>query len=167
MHSYFRVEKQSQQGSGSILNPYIYLIISLGAWEMPGISGLRGLYAALDVHGYARARTSIYIYILEVQGRASRGLHFFPKPIVNLGTHREPWYQDLGTRILVPRSWYQILVPGSWYQDLGAKNISVPCRARILVPGSWYQDLGTKVLVPRSWYQDLGTKISSSGTRGP
>ena len=30
---------------------------------MPGISGLRGLYAALDVHGYARARTSIYIYM--------------------------------------------------------------------------------------------------------
>ena len=34
----------------------------------------------------------------------------------------------------------RILVPGSWYQDLGT---------------SWYQDLGTKILVPRSWYQDL------------
>ena len=30
----------------------------------------------------------------------------------------------------------KILVPGSWYQDLGT---------RILVPGSWYQDLGTKI----------------------
>ena len=36
---------------------------------------------------------------LEVQDRASRGLHFFPEPIVNLGTHREPWYQDLSTKI--------------------------------------------------------------------
>ena len=26
---------------------------------------------------------------------------------MNLGTHREPWYQDLSTKILVPRSWYQ------------------------------------------------------------
>ena len=55
-----------------------------------------------------------------------------------------------GTKILVPRCWYQdlgtrILVPSSWYQDLGTK---------ILVPGSWYQDLGTKILV-----QDLGAKI--------
>ena len=60
----------------------------------------------------------------------------------------------VGTKILVPRSWYQdlgtrILVPRSWYPDLGT---------RILVPGSWYQDLGTRILVPRSWYQDLGTK---------
>ena len=35
---------------------------------------------------------------------------------------------DLGTKILVP---------GSWYQDLGT---------RILVPRSWYQHLGTKIL---------------------
>ena len=52
-----------------------------------------------------------------------------------------PWHQDLGTRILVPRS---------WYHDLGTQ---------ILVPGFWYQDPGTKILVPRSWYQHLGTKI--------
>ena len=57
--------------------------------------------------------------LLEVQGRASRGLHFFREPIVNLGTHREPWYQDLSTKILVPGSWYQDLVPRSWCQDLG------------------------------------------------
>ena len=44
----------------------------------------------------------------------------------------------------------KILVPASWYQDLSIK---------ILVPRSWYQDLGTKILVPRSWYQDPGTKI--------
>ena len=54
----------------------------------------------------------------------------------------------VGTKILVPGSWYQDL--GSWYQDLGTK---------ILVPRSWYQDLGTQILVPRSWYQDPGTKI--------
>ena len=42
---------------------YIYLIISLGGWEIseiPGISGLR----ARNVHGYARVRTNIYIYII-------------------------------------------------------------------------------------------------------
>ena len=49
-------------------------------------------------------------------------------------------------RILVPDLGTRILVPRSWYQDLGT---------RILVPRSWYQDLGTKILVPRSWYQDL------------
>ena len=43
----------------------IYLIISLGGWEIPEIpeiweiSGLR----ARNVHGYARVRTSVYIYI--------------------------------------------------------------------------------------------------------
>ena len=72
----------------------------------------------------------------------------------NLGTYREPilnlsrsWYQDFGTKILVPRFWYpdfgtKILVPRSWYQDLGTK---------MLVPRFWYQNLGTKTLVPRSW----------------
>ena len=40
------------------------------------------------------------------------------------------WYQDLGTRILAPRS---------WYQDLGIK---------ILVPRSWYRDPGTKTKHP-------------------
>ena len=30
-----------------------------------------------------------YIYILEVQGRASHGLHFIPEALVNSGTHRE------------------------------------------------------------------------------
>ena len=106
------------------------------------------------------------ILSLEVQGRASRGLHFFPEPIMNLRTHNGPgnpsrtlvprsWYQDLGTKILVSKPWYQdlgtkILVPRSWYQDL---------RTKILVPRSWYQDLSTKILVSRSWYQDLDTKI--------
>ena len=86
------------------------------------------------------------------EGPAAPGLS------VDLGTKilvPRSWYQDLGTRILVSGSWYQdlgtrILVPGSWYQDLGTK---------ILVPGSWYQDFGTKILVPRFWYQDLGTNI--------
>ena len=64
----------------------------------------------------------------------------------------------VGTKILVPRS---------WYQDLGTK---------ILVPRSWYQDLGTKLLVPRSWYQDLwgnrsqgdgGTALSANPNRYP
>ena len=61
-------------------------------------------------------------------------------------------------KILVPR----ILVPGSWYQDLSTKILvprSQDLGTRILVPGSRYQDLGTNILVPRSWYQDLGTKI--------
>ena len=77
------------------------------------------------------------------------------------------WYQDPGTKILVPRSWYQDL--GSWYQDLGTK-ILVPRSwyqdpgTKILVPISWYQDPGTKILVPRSWYQDLGTKILEPGS---
>ena len=62
---------------------------------------------------------------------------------------------DLGTKILVTRS---------WYQDHGTK---------ILVPRSWYQDSGTKILVSRSWYQeDLGTNkilvpvsVPRSGTK--
>ena len=78
--------------------------------------------------------------------RGGYGFYLFPK---------NGRYQDLRTRILVPRAWYRdlgtkILVPRSWYQDLGTK---------ILVPGSWYQDLGTKISVPGSWYQDPGTKI--------
>ena len=35
----------------------IYLIISLGGWEMPEIPGISGLRAR-NVHGYARVRTS-------------------------------------------------------------------------------------------------------------
>jgi len=61
------------------------------------------------------------------------------------------WYQDLSSQILVPRTWY---LPRSWYRDPGTK---------ILVTGSWCQDPGTRILVPRSWhqawYQDSGTKI--------
>ena len=71
--------------------------------------------------GGSRGGLLAYIYILEVQGRASRGLHFFPEPIMNLGTHREPWYQDLSTKILVPGSWYQDLVLGSWHHGLGTR----------------------------------------------
>ena len=44
----------------------------------------------------------------------------------------------------------KILVPRFWYQDLGTE---------ILAPRSWYEDLGTTILVPGSWYQDLGTRI--------
>ena len=62
-----------------------------------------------------------------------RALMIRAVPNISLPCHA--WYQDLGTRILVPRS---------QYQDLGT---------RILVPRSWYQYLGT-----RSWFQDLGTK---------
>ena len=28
---------------------------------------------------------------------------------MNLGTHRDPWYQVPGYQILVPRSWYYVL----------------------------------------------------------
>ena len=58
-----------------------------------------------------------------------------------------PWSLtwDLGTRLLVPRS---------WYQDMGTK---------ILVPWSWYQDPGTKVLVPRS----LGEPVLHDGGTAP
>ena len=71
----------------------------------------------------------------------------------------------VGTKILVPASWYQdlstkILVPGTWYQVLGTK---------ILVPGSWYQDLGTKTLVPRKNGELEGrslSKIEHGGTGG-
>ena len=79
-------------------------------------------------------------------------------------------------RILAPDLGTRILVPGSWYQDLGTKIYGAPERLRlsgfpfffgieILVPRSWYQDLGTKILVQRSWYQHLGTKIF--GGTGP
>ena len=39
--------------------------------------------------------------------------------------------QDLGTKILVPRSWYQdpgtkIFVPRSWYQDVGTRSLGEP-----------------------------------------
>ena len=47
----------------------------------------------------------------------------------------------------------KILVPGSWYQDLGTKN---------LVPGSWYQDLwGNRSL------HDGGTALSKARNRYP
>ena len=74
---------------------------------------------------------------LEVQGRASRGLHFFQEPIVNLGTHHEPWYQDLSTKILVPRSWYQDLV-SKIYGEPERRSLSV-CRGGLQAPrqGVW------------------------------
>ena len=53
--------------------------------------------------------------------RVGYGFYLFPK---------NGRYQDLGTRILVPGSWYKILVPRSLYQDLGT--------TRILVRRSWY-----------------------------
>ena len=43
----------------------------------------------------------------------------------------------LGTKYLVPNTWYQIL--GTQY----------------LVPNTWYQILGTKYLVPNTWYPIL------------
>ena len=44
---------------------HIYLIISLGGWEIPGIPEIPGISGlrARNVHGYARVRTSIYVYI--------------------------------------------------------------------------------------------------------
>ena len=70
-----------------------------------------------------------------------------------------PWFfSPLGTKILVP---------GSWYQHLGTE---------ILVPGSLYQDLGTRILVPRSRYQKkrrareaepLGMQGGTGGCRPP
>ena len=45
------------------------------------------------------------------------------------------WKVDLGTKYLVPSTWYQVL--GTKY----------------LVPSPWYQVLGTKSLVPSPWYQ--------------
>ena len=53
----------------------------------------------------------------------------------------EPAIPDLGTKYLVPSSWYQVL--GTKY----------------LVPSTWYQVLGTQYLVPSTWYQILGTGV--------
>ena len=57
------------------------------------------------------------------------------------------WYHIFGTKYLVPNTWYQ--VPSMCYQILGTKY---------LVPNTWYQNLGTKYLVPNIWYQVLGTR---------
>ena len=62
----------------------IYSIISLGGSGSSGISGPRGLYAALDVHGYAQARTSIYIYIYCMQAYADAILHSLAKSFVQI-----------------------------------------------------------------------------------
>ena len=63
-------------------------------------------------------------------------------------------FQVLGTKYLVPSTWYQVLgakylVPSAWHQVLGTKYLS---------PSTWYLVLGTKYLVPSTWYQVLGNK---------
>ena len=63
------------------------------------------------------------------------------------------YVQQFGLRFLACHApiGTKILVPGSWYQDLGTK---------ILVAGSWYQDPGTQNLKLRT--QDPGPRIESS-----
>ena len=56
--------------------------------------------------------------------------------------------KDLGTNILVLRS---------WYQNLGTK---------ILVPRCWYQDFGTKILVPKKTESPRGGASRYAGGRG-
>ena len=57
---------------------------------------------------------------------------------------RQIGYQVLGTKNLVPSTWYtKYSVPSTWYLVLGTK---------CLVPSTWYKALGMKYLVPSGWY---------------
>ena len=79
-----------------------------------------------DIHNISPARLACGVLSVKKGCRVGYVERAVP-PSCKTGSPKE-----LGTEISVPRSRHQILVPGSWYQDLGTK-ILVPSSCTVLV----------------------------------
>ena len=79
-----------------------------------------------DIHNISPTRLACGVHSVK-KGYRLRYVERAVPPSCRSGSPKE-----LGTEISVPRSRHQILVPGSWYQDLGTK-IMVPSSCTVLV----------------------------------